>query len=57
MLRNNKVPEKLLIEIKHEVWNSLERSLKRISKKYSTNEYEMVIGFDKSGITAERAWL
>ncbi len=52
-----KVPKKLLAEIKEEVWFSFEKSLVRISKKYSTPEYEMIIGFDKSGITAERAWL
>ena len=57
LLKNKKIPENLLIEIKKEVWKSFEISLSKLSKKYSTDEYEMIIGFDKNGITAERVWL
>ena len=57
MKKQLNIPEELMIEIKKEVWSSFEKSLARLSKKYSTSEYDMVIGFDKNGITAERAWL
>ena len=57
LMKNEKIPDNLLTEIKKEVWRSFERSLSKLSKKYSTDEYEMIIGFDKNGITAERVWL
>ena len=57
LMKNEKIPDNLLTEIKKEVWQSFERSLSKLSKKYSTAEYEMIIGFDKNGITAERVWL
>ena len=57
MVKQQKLPEELMAEIKKEVWSSFEKSLARLSKKYSTKEYDMIIGFDKNGITAEKAWL
>ena len=57
LMKNEKIPDNLLTEIKKEVWRSFERSLSKLSKEYSTDEYEMIIGFDKNGITAERVWL
>ena len=56
-MRKEKVPKDMLAEIRSEVFLSIEKCMSKLSKKYSTKEYDVLITFDSRGISAEKAYL
>lgn len=57
LMKKEKVPKDMLAEIRSEVFLSIEKCMSKLSKKYSTKEYDVLITFDSSGISAEKAYL
>ena len=57
LMKKEKVPKDMLAEIRSEVFLSIEMCMSRLSKKYSTKEYDVLITFDSRGINAEKAYL
>lgn len=57
LMKREKVPKDILAEIRNEVFLSIEHCMSRLSKKYSTKEYDVLITFDSRGINAEKAYL
>ena len=57
LMKKEKVPKDMLAEIRSELFLSIEKCMSRLSKKYSTKEYDVLITFDSRGINAEKAYL
>ena len=57
LMKKEKVPKDMLAEIRSELFLSIEKCMSRLSKKYSTKEYDVLITFDSHGINAEKAYL
>lgn len=57
LMKKEKVPKDMLAEIRSELFLSIEMCMSRLSKKYSTKEYDVLITFDSRGISAEKAYL
>jgi len=57
MRKTERVPKDMLAEIRSELFLSIEHCMSKLSKKYSTKEYDVLITFDSRGINAEKAYL